>query len=336
MKHINCPHCDKPTSSIRHISTCKRLHDLQDTLIHQYNTGYSLLKLSKKYKIDSHLISRFLKSKDIKVSFSKNEVNHFFFSKETPEVYWLIGLLAADGCIHNKYAWSLGQSGDDGLKLITHIKNILKHTNSVYSQLTRGNLSHRIHISSEQMIIDLKKYFITEKKTHTLKMPLIDSPDHLKSYLRGYIDGDGCVGAYKNSKGIEYLCISFVGNEEFIKTCASVLPLKPSSILKKKGVWEIRFNGQKAILFGNWLYSNNCLYKHYKYVNYYNYIKSIKETPPSWLIYNRLYYLLKDSILTENINKLSKDNNIPFQTLYHWKNNSKNIVDIDGIYCEYV
>lgn len=338
MKKIKCQYCDSEfssrTSSLkRHLNVCSKLYNHKKDIIESYNEGISVEKLKIIYNVDRRSMVNFLKNNNIDILISRNTVNHNYFKTKTSEMYWLLGLIASDGCVTNKFNWTISQSKDSGFQIISYIKSIINHSNKICTLKTIGNLTHRIGVSSEEMVSDLKSYGIVPKKTFSLDLPEFENEEYFKSYLRGYIDGDGCVGIYTNKKNSTYLCINFVGNEKFINSCVDKIPFNFSSKVKKGNVYELRYNGEQAVLFGNWLYSNNKLFKYYKYNNFKSYMAMNHE--PKWSYYNRIYNEIKSRIYTGNVNSLSKEYNIPFQTIYHWKKNPKNIVKIDNLYCSF-
>ncbi len=333
-----CKFCNKeigafPAAFARHNKVCEKLYSNEEYIISSYNNGKSITSLCKEFSFDCKMIRRFLTDNNVTILNSRNTVNHHFFKTKTSEMFWLLGLIASDGCIKSKYSWGISQSGSRGLKLIQYINSIINSSNKIYTSETIGKDAHQINISSEEMVKDLAKYGIFPRKTHTFNLPEFECEEHFKSFIRGYIDGDGCVGVYSNIEGCEYLSISFVGNKSFIDSCVSKLPFKISSTTKLSGVWDIRYTGEKSIIFGNWVYSNNSLYSHYKYEKYMDYISEKKDL--LWSNYNKIYMDIKHRLLSENIPMLAKDIGVHFQTLYNWKNNPKNIVNINGFYCTY-
>ena len=57
---------------------------------------------------------------------AKYSVEDDYFEELTSEGAWLIGFLAADGSVH-KNTLTFSQSGRKGLRLVEHIKKVLKY-----------------------------------------------------------------------------------------------------------------------------------------------------------------------------------------------------------------
>lgn len=137
------------------------------------------------------------------------KVNENFFSEPNLlNSYWA-GFIAADGSIqdkNNKLCIELS------LKELYHLENFKKHIESEHKigQRTRTILIKQnknpiiivstcsIQIGNPKLIKDLKDNFkITGKKSNREKFPTL-SKENLKSFIIGYIDGDGSIMKVKN------------------------------------------------------------------------------------------------------------------------------------------
>lgn len=204
------------------------------------------------------------------------------------EKAWFIGLLAADGNISNIHT-TLSQSGKNGKKLMEYIKKILGAESKISKyqpKLKNAKITYRINLTSRHFVKELSKYNIVPRKSLIYKFPEKLENKFVKSFIRGYIEGDGCVNEC-NSKRIvknkehviKNLFISFVGTNDFIKHCSKILPFNFNlyKIKKAKNLYEIRWTGLEAIKFGNWIFSDNKLYKSYKLKIFNNFIKNNKK-----------------------------------------------------------
>jgi hypothetical protein len=76
-------------------------------------------------------------------------------------------------------------------------------------QPPNGNVTYGISMASAEMVEDLcSKYGITPRKTLTYAWPKLASC-LVSPFLRGYVDGDGCVSAYPTPQGNPMLHLSF-------------------------------------------------------------------------------------------------------------------------------
>jgi hypothetical protein len=260
------------------------------------------------------------------VSNSNNRINYVnddYFDVLKGEQYWLLGLFASDGYITKKKYVGLSQSGNNGFELIKYINKILENENKVRVQKTICQPSYKLYFSSKKIGEVFEKFNIVEAKTDIYKLPEIKEK-YFNDFIRGYFEGDGSVGIYNNGKGVKYLCASFVGTKEFIKSCNNRIPIK--GILRKvnEKTFELRYNGCKAVDFCEWMYSNKDLYKTYKFYIYEKYInefysKKIIVKKEKARIKNIIKKQYMKSPTHKKIMELSKKYNIAFQTIYKWK-----------------
>lgn len=236
------------------------------------------------------------------------------------EQYWLIGLLASDGYKGKYNQIGINQSGEDGKKLIEYIKKLINANNPIRKIKTNRKDCFQLIVSSGKIVNELKKFNIVNAKTNIYDLPNIPQM-HLNNFLAGYIEGDGCITVCDNGVGYKYLCASFVGTKEFICKCSELIPIK-GNVRKHSmsDIYEIRWNGENAIKFCDWLYSFENLYHSYKYENYINAKNMFKNTR------KERYKIIKNQVLNDflsnkidSIQDYANDINIPFQTIYLWK-----------------
>ena len=179
-------------------------------------------------------------------------------------------------------------------------------------------MAYIISVTSNKFVKILENYNIVNSKSLIYKLPVLNTEDELRSFTRGYVDGDGSIGIYGNGKGYKCLVISFVGTKEFIDSIGGKLPIKYSNKLDKKrnNCWELRWYGKKAYEFGDWLYKNKNLFKSNKFIKFTNNKK------PNYIsdYYNDKKEIVKKLLLEgKSVSKISEETKIPFQTIYRWK-----------------
>jgi len=141
-------------------------------------------------------------------------INMEFFKEPTIENSYWAGFIAADGCLtERKYLVSFGIQANDGYLLDQLAYSCGYNGPIAYSTLSGGYKKASLYLwGVEPWFKDLKKHFnITPRKSLTLEAPNLTEEDHIKAYIRGYIDGDGHIGKDR---------IGFIGTEsvmEFIK-----------------------------------------------------------------------------------------------------------------------
>lgn len=241
-----------------------------------------------------------------------------FLDNVGPEQAWFIGLMAADGAIHKTNGVvSISQSGPYGLSLIRHLSDILQFDGNITCTQTVGKDSHRISFTSNRIKDSLALFNVVPQKSLTYTFPENLSGVLTADFIRGYIEGDGCVGVYDNGSGVKYLKISFVGTRQFIERCQQKVPVKGGmSSNKAKNCIELSWNGKNAVKMGDWLYANPSLYSGRKLAAY----EYGKRLNTRWSYYEsqkeRAIQMLSHGTKPMVV---AKELALPFQTIYKWR-----------------
>lgn len=173
--------------------------------------GYGVTQIGRELKLDRGTISRTLKK--LNYSTDRNPIKKDIFSKIDNEekAYWL-GMLYSDGCI-NKIQGQvcLALQSQDKLHL-EKFKKFLQCNNKI-SYDKNGN-SYRLCFCCQQITQDLIKLGCVPQKSLVLTFPTEEQvPSQFKKdFMRGYIDGDGCLCCTDKT----YI-FSFTSTEIFIK-----------------------------------------------------------------------------------------------------------------------
>jgi hypothetical protein len=275
---IHCNICNREftrnSNFVNHRFSCDTFKTNKTNILSEYYNGSSYHELSKKYGIDRNTLSLLFTSGGVE------KVDDSFFSKiDTPEKAWLLGVLAADGCVKRKNRIALSQSGYSGYRLIVYVKKLLNLRNKITNYKPKnGNEVYAISVVSDKLTNDLKKYNIVPKKSLSYEFPSEIPSQYLKDFVRGYVEGDGCICFYKRKNGYRGLTVSMVGTEPFIKKMATMLPISPSIYpLKTSPVWILSCHGEKSILLCEWMFSSETLYTSYKYKTFMDYKNYIRE-----------------------------------------------------------
>lgn len=162
-------------------------------------------------RTESSCVNRAKKLCLLRSSKSKFEFDDNCFSIPTIENCYWAGLLAADGCIRNKpIQLNLGLKHSDR----NHLQRFLeftKHTGSVKDRLSNGYPFSVVEICGCKSInYDLNHNFnITSRKSLTLKPPIITDCNLQKSFITGYLDGDGCIRLDEKNR-LEISCVGTI------------------------------------------------------------------------------------------------------------------------------
>lgn len=190
----------------------------------------------------------------------RGHCNVDFFKTWTIKSAYILGLLAADGCVTDKNVISFASIDKEQTK---RIKDFLEIKKKIYVKPAKDNRkqSYHINIMSILMAKDLARLGIVPRKSLTLEW--IGYPEHLEShFLRGFLDGDGHIGM--NSKKKKWR-IEFYGPRSFLESVVVCISKHLSIDPKHAHLWEkkdqkistlkyYRLKDVKQII--NWIYQD--------------------------------------------------------------------------------
>lgn len=185
----------------------KAFLEKKDEVISYYNEGNGLTKCARKFGVYTRDIKKILQGNNIHIrSFQENidnkEKDIDFFKKQSHDMAWLVGFLAADGCISkntNRITIQLAKKDEEILEKIRTLIGIDNKissytTNTGYDVVTYG-------WGCEEHKKDLASYNVIPHKTFALTPPYTLEKQYRIDYIRGYFDGDGSINLIKNSNG---------------------------------------------------------------------------------------------------------------------------------------
>lgn len=254
---------------------------------------YGASKVADILNIPVGQIRRFLKEENLTRSpgttklYTCNE--HYFKEINTEhQAYWL-GVLFADGNVSKN---SETQSGyvilsSKDTDWINLFKMDLDYTGKTYTEIHKkfDKSISKIKITSEQMFSDLVRLGCVPCKSLIIRLPNI--PEQLMHhFIRGYFDGDGSVGIYKNSSKSDTFVLrsSFCsGSQEFLEGITCFLPTNMRTVKKlpNRNLYQISFSVNDSISLYNYMYKNATIWlnrKHNKFE------KFIQERRPETII----------------------------------------------------
>lgn len=247
--------------------------------IEEYKQGeLSLAKVAGKYQIDRTHLSNMLKKLGIKVINKQNliRVNETVFDKiDTEEkAYWL-GFMFADGFVlstDNTIGLDLAEKDFHHLekyKLFLNFTGNLRISNTNFPNSKRV----RLEFSSKHMKQTLIQLGCTPKKSLTLIFPdasIFSDITLIRHFIRGYVDGDGCLTFQNKEHTIPSLDI--LGTEQFLTELSKYIPIKCKvSKCYNKKLFHINFTRKRAYEFAKYIYNNSIIYldrKKNKYEEY--------------------------------------------------------------------
>lgn len=181
------------------------------------NSSKSITEIAKEFSIGRQNFSSFLKKEGIwedrRIQYKIDR--KFFKEIDSPEKGYLLGFIAADGCIIKDSKGnlkgidiSLQKSDKD---FLISIANLLGESDRIVKERQK---CYSLRITSSEMASDLTNLGIYPQKSLILDLSKVKVPESFKrDFLRGYFDGDGCFFFKEYDYG-ERSLISFTGTLE--------------------------------------------------------------------------------------------------------------------------
>ena len=173
--------------------------------------------LSRHPELTMKKICNYAYHHDIKLPRHTN-FDEAFFMTQTPNMAYVLGWLAADGSVSDENSIHLSLKSTD-IKVIQDIAEMISlknpiHTSSTFDKRTEKTYQRSyIGFASKTVAEELGKYGIVPRKSLTLCYPQnIETDDLKRHFIRGYLDGDGCIQRMGNTD----TSVSFVGTSHFI------------------------------------------------------------------------------------------------------------------------
>lgn len=193
----------------------KTSEEKEKLIIDEYIKGCGCTTISRKYNISSTTVHNILKRNNIKsrthrkaqMKYTFNE--DYFENIDTEEkAYWL-GFIYADGTlIKQQYANALKiDLSSCDISHLHKLKQCMDSNVNIPTYKSNGGYSNnteyaRFKIVSDKICNDLERHGVYYNKTLILKRPNIDYK-LIKDFIRGYIDGDGCITSYMRKDSIK-------------------------------------------------------------------------------------------------------------------------------------
>lgn len=172
-------------------------------IIEAYLAGKSLAQLSKDTGISTYKLKKLfinnnvhIRSKEEQNKYSpqnqrKYKINDNYFDIINSDNAYLLGFLAADGCIEKDGSIKIGLSSIDK-QFLEAIKLELQSNYPIRDYQTKDGFNISEFIFRSQKIKDqLQQYGIVNKKTYSFLFPYNLPQKYWIDFIRGYWDGDG-------------------------------------------------------------------------------------------------------------------------------------------------
>ena len=236
--------------------------------------GATLTQISKELNISRPTITNYIKSLGYTIvnpskKYNYNE-NYFENIDSEEKAYWL-GFIFADGCVGSR---KKQRSLEITLKKRDrkHLVKFINAINGDESQISekRINLNgkefiaYRVIVNCTKMCNDLIKHGAVPRKSLILKFPKHLEPKLIKHFIRGYLDGDGCIDFPRCR-------VSIVGTQEFLTSLQDYfesLGAPRTKMSRKRGnkAYSIENGGKGAKLILEDLYGQSSIFLDRKYI----------------------------------------------------------------------
>jgi hypothetical protein len=184
--------------------------------------------------------------------------NHGYFSAvEAAEQAYVLGVLAADGCIGSVHPRiHLGLQAQDA-HLVEYVRDRLNPAAKLHR---RPNGYAMLQVTSRQMVADLAAYGIVPRKSRILQWPA-QLGELLRPFLLGYFDGDGSMYLPRDRHGRERpgwtVCSGteqfLIDMKDYIRAATGV---EMQKIQHRAGadLWQVAITGLGAVVVSEFLH----------------------------------------------------------------------------------
>ena len=246
----------------------------------------SLTKLGGKYNIKRQTLSDRFKKWGYEIVNYQNRCrlnSEAFDNLITEDQFYWLGFMFADGNISkegNRIEMRLSY------KDINHLEKFRKFLN-LSTEIRTGECDGykfcHLSVRNKHMWKTLNSYGCTPQKSLTLQFPKIKfTKDTVLHFIRGYVDGDGCLCVYNSNNKIRN-SISIVGTENFLKSVNKIFNNKGSVRSKssenyKNKAYELVFSDYPSRKLARYLYENATIYLNRKYEKYLEFCRLEEES----------------------------------------------------------
>lgn len=248
----------------------------------------SLTKVGQKYGVRRQTIAKVLKDRGYEVINYQNRVRCdetvFDVIDSEEKAYWL-GFMYADG--------NISYSGNRievrlSIKDLNHLekfRSFLRLSTQIRTGICNGNGFCHLSIRNKHMWNALNNLGCTPRKSLTLVFPKLDIFTNkilVKDFIRGYVDGDGCLCIYPK-KNTYVTSLSLVGTESFLTTIKNIFwnigDIRNKSCTNwENKAYDLKFPPVASRKIARILYENATIYLERKYNKYLNFCRIEEES----------------------------------------------------------
>ncbi len=190
----------------------------ENEIVALYESGLTAEQVGAEFLVDKTVICRRLRSLGIKARGRKEYlVNEEFFNQWSAEMAYVLGYVAADGCVRPERNTLSFKSID--YELLEAVRSMMASNHNITPPASYENTYH-LDIYSKKIVESLIRLGIGPRKSLVVDLPAMPD-EYFWDYLRGEIDGDGHVVPPKS--GSRQIGVSIVGSPFFINSLTNKL-----------------------------------------------------------------------------------------------------------------
>lgn len=187
-------------------------------------------------------------------------VNEKFFSKWSSEMAYILGFIAADGCLveHGNGYHGLDITSKDKNLLIL-IKNIMQAGHKI-GEKTRA---WHLQVRNARIYKDLLSLGLKPRKSKTMLFPKVPKP-YMPDFVRGYFDGDGGITVWREPRWRRtwQIRVTFSsGSRNFLKRLHKRLlalgAVNKGRVVPNKRAFELCLSIEDSLGLYSFMYKNN-------------------------------------------------------------------------------
>lgn len=179
-----------------------------------------------------------------------------FFKKWSPEMAYILGFFAADGCmIKNNRGAHYVEFHITDKDILLKIRSSLKSNHKIAERNSHGKKSYRLQIGSKKMFGDLISLGMIPNKSNSLDFLGI-SDFYFKDFARGYFDGDGNVYISKKNYLLSgFTCGSRKFLEKFHLRLKALVKLSGGSLFARETYYRLYYSTKDSCKLYKYMYN---------------------------------------------------------------------------------
>lgn len=244
--------------NISRILSTEEQDKLYSFLYAKHIKGATILDLARKYGVSNNTLTKQFGNRGYKIVNYNNALSvrqDLFNTVETEEdAYWL-GFIYADGYISDNGIVEISLKASD-VEHLNKFATYIKYTKEVKVKDHRCRLS----FATQQLKSNFNNLGVVPRKSLILTFPEFLSKELNRHFIRGYFDGDGCLGLYKSNKSRAIALFSLLGTESFLNSFREEVPIKIPRLIKKNNIHIFQCSNRKARKLAYWLYNDSSIY----------------------------------------------------------------------------